>query len=154
MASKGLILAGAALAATMATPAMAQGSIEDCRSIADSAKRLACYDALSGQSRQAQPVPESDEARVERQTQQFGLTEQQKAPEDRKEVERVTAAITGISGSRITLDNGMVWRVTDGSKLLDWAREGQVATVKQGFLSGYRMTVEGVRGLAVVERIR
>lgn len=147
MANRGILTAGAVLVALQVSPAVAASKLDKCRQIADPAARLSCYDAISGRLEQ-----ETSEERVERQTRQFGLSEQRKAPEERKEVEHVSARISSVGGGRVTLDNGMVWKVTDGSGLLGWVREGQMATIRQGLFSGYRMTIDGVTGKAVVVR--
>jgi hypothetical protein len=148
MASKRVWAVGV-LAATLTGPAAAASQLEKCREIAEPSARLACYDSVSGAA-----APEDPDERVDRQTRQFGLTEQQKAPEDRKEVEQVSAKITAVGGGRVTLENGMVWKVTDGSRMTEWLLKGQVATIRQGLFSGYRMTVDGVTGKAVVVRMQ
>lgn len=141
---------GCAMLLTLQAPfAHAGSAIEACREIADPSERLACYDAEAGR-----PPEETPEARVERQTRQFGLAERQKAPEERKEVETVSGTIVSVGTSRVTLDNGMVWKITDGGNLLQWLQEGQVATIERGIFSGYRMTVKGVNGKAVVTRLQ
>lgn len=149
MANRAILTAGAILVASQVSPALAASKLENCREIADPAARLSCYDSISGRVEQ-----ETHKERIERQTRHFGLSEQQKAPEERKEVEHVSARIASIGGGRVQLDNGMVWRVADGSDLLGWVREGQLATIRQGLFSGYRMTVDGVTGKAVVVRMQ
>lgn len=149
MANKHMWVVGTMLLVLQAPSAGAASKLGKCREIAESAARLACYDTVSGRADQ-----ETNEERVERQIRQFGLTELQKAPEERKEVEQVSAKIASVGGGRVTLDNGMVWKVTDGRSLLGWVQEGQVITIRRGLFSGYRMTVDGVTGKAVVVRMQ
>ena len=114
MSKKLIIAVGAMMAVLHSAPAFAEEDLNACRKITDPAKRLECYDSLSN-------VPaETPEARVERQTENFGLTERQKAPENRKEVGEITGRIAALAGSQLTLDNGMVWKITDGGRLRDW----------------------------------
>lgn len=147
MANKHVWTVGMVLVAMQAAPAAGAENLKKCREISEPSARLACYDSLS-----APGDPETPDRRIERQTRQFGLNEQQKAPEERKEVEQVSAKIASVGGGRVTLDNGMVWKVTDGSRMINWLREGQIATIRPGLFSGYRMTVVGVTGKAVVVR--
>ena len=148
MAYRYIFTAGAMLVALQVSAAEAS-DLSGCKEISEPSARLACYDSLAGGV-----VEESHDTRIQRQTRQFGLSEQQKAPEERKEVERISAKILSAGGRRVTLDNGMVWKVTDGEDLLGWVREGQMATIRKGLFSGYRMTVDGVTGKAVVDRVQ
>jgi hypothetical protein len=120
-------------------------TLRSCQEIGDSAQRLACFDALAAGGKKVS---------TERRVKQFGLNERSKAPEDRKEVGQVSAAVVSAHGSQVQLDNQMVWRVVDNADLVGWIRPGQKATVKPGLLSGYRMQVDGVRGIMVVTRVR
>lgn len=148
MSKKRIIAVGAMMAVLHSAPAFAEEDLNACRKITDPAKRLECYDSLSN-------VPaETSEARVERQTENFGLTERQKAPENRKEVGEITGRIAALAGSQLTLDNGMVWKITDGGRLRDWLQVGQLATISQGLLSGYRLQVQEAKGIAVVKRVQ
>lgn len=121
-----------------------EDTVASCRRVGDAVKRLACYDAIADRDLESTKV---------RQQKQFGLTERQKAPEDRKEADSITASVASASGLRIALDNGMVWRVVDNQRAADWVQKGRKVTVERGLLSGYRMNVEGVNGTMVVERM-
>ncbi|KMS60451.1 hypothetical protein V474_00865 [Novosphingobium barchaimii LL02] len=143
------IAAVALVLAFAATPAMAADKLEKCVSVIGATQRLACYDALAGRAADETPQQTAD-----RQTRQFGLAEKQKAPQDRKEVEQIDSKVSSVSGTRIVLENGMSWKVEDGGHFLEWVRPGQVATVKKGLMSGYRMMVDGLNGKAVVTRLR
>ncbi|TCM19444.1 hypothetical protein EDF56_10380 [Novosphingobium sp. PhB165] len=146
------IAAGLVLTMLGASPALAASPLESCRAIGDAAQRLACYDAIpiKGQKAAAPADPVAS----------FGLTETQKQKVAREQpdvpapVEDVTSKIAVLSATQVTFDNGMVWKVTDGSDILTWARIGQEATVKRGTLGGYRLTIQKVNRLAVVTRVQ
>jgi hypothetical protein len=142
----GVVSAVGVLLITGSAGAAAQErTLRFCQQIGDATQRLACFDGLAAGEKKAT---------TERQVKQFGLNERSKEPEDRKEVGQVTAAIVSIQGSQVQLDNDMVWRVVDNADLVGWIRPGQKAMVKPGLLSGYRMQVDGVRGIMVVTRVR
>jgi len=146
------IAAGLVLAMLGASPALAAAPLETCRAIGDSVQRLACYDAIpvKGQKETAPADPMAS----------FGLTETQKRqkvareqPDKPAPTEDVTSKIAMLSATQVTFDNGMVWKVTDGSDILTWARIGQEATVKRGTLGGFRLTIKKVSRMAVVARV-
>jgi hypothetical protein len=121
----------------------AAAASENCRAIQDPAKRLACYDAREDQKH---------EDKVAHQKADFGLSEKQKAPEDRNEVAEVSGKIVRVAGSRIYLADGAVWTFAHDSRLIDWIRPGQQVTIKRGLVGGYRATVSGVNGREAVTR--
>jgi hypothetical protein len=123
----------------------AAAASQNCRAIQDPAKRLACYDAREDQKH---------EDKVAHQKADFGLSEEQKAPEDRNAVAEVSGKIVRVNGSRIYLANGAVWAFAHDSRLIDWVRPGQQVTIKRGLVGGYRATVSGVNGREAVTRIQ
>jgi hypothetical protein len=134
--------------AVQAQVAVAAPSLEQCRALQDAQARLACYDALSGPSVPLDPV-----ARKEEQKKNFGLSERQKAPEERNEVEEVQGKISEVSGSTFVLDNGQQWRVTSTRNIHDRLRPGQAARIERGTMSGNRLHIEGMTGMETVRRI-
>jgi hypothetical protein len=133
----------AVVAALMPHPAAAAN--ENCRAIQDPMRRLACYDAREDQKK---------EDRTARQKASFGLSEARKAPEDRNEVDAVSAKIAQVNGTRIVLDNGAVWEFGHDSHMAFWLRPGQAVTIKRGLVGGYRASVDGVNGREAVTRVR
>ena len=154
-------IGGMALAALFSTgqPANAQESngsqqIDECRSIKDRDARLACYDALPvtaaspGTATRRRDMPKDD----------FGLSERRMRSE-RATAQSVDSTIEALrisdGGEReLTLANGQVWTVTSDGRLGKWLEPGQTAHISSGFMSGYRLRIDGVKGIAVVHRVR
>jgi hypothetical protein len=129
-------------------PHAAAAANENCRAVADATQRLACYDAREDQK------GKRGEEKIARQKASFGLTEKQKEPEDRNEVEAVSGQIERVSGTRIYLADGAVWAFARDSRIINWIRPGQAVTIKKGLVGGYRATVDGVNGREAVTRVR
>lgn len=145
------IAEGLVLAMLGASPALAASPLETCRAIGDSAQRLACYDAIPIKGQKEVPAdPMASFGLSETQKQQKAAREQ---PDKPALVDDVTSKIAMLSATQVTFENGMVWKVTDGSDILTWARIGQEATVKRGTLGGYRLTIKKVSRIAVVARV-
>lgn len=132
-----------------------------CRATKDSTARLACYDALPvapspspgsaapGAARPTTPAspPGNDPAR-------FGLPLTQ-APAPLESIEsRVAGHFDGwYPGTRIRLENGQVWQVTDGtSRFADLERPK--VTVKRGALGSFFLDIDGVNPAPRVRRVQ
>ena len=168
-----LVLAGAPTVEAATDEALA-----GCRAIKDSAARLACYDGLplastpaargapaAGAGKPPSPAappaavappvvaappvavaPQNDPAR-------FGLpATRQPAPIESIE-SRVDGHFAGwYPGTRIRLENGQVWQVTDGtSRFADVDRPK--VTVKRGALGSFFLDIEGVNPAPRVRRV-
>lgn len=133
-----------------------------CRTTVDAAARLACYDALpAGPLAAAAPasaVPAGataanrPAASVTGLESQFGLA----TPADR--VTEIATRFEGLfegwrSGDRITLANGQVWQVTDGSSAVYNLRSPRV-TIRRGSMGQFVLDVEGAKKLATVRRVQ
>ncbi|MCE4539163.1 hypothetical protein LXT12_18075 [Pelomonas sp. P7] len=142
-----IVLSAAAL---LPAPVLAQDSLQGCRALADTARRLACYDTLADAARPAvallpasAPSPEAA----------FGL------PESRRpdSIDAVRSAVgPHFAGwgpnSRIRLDNGQVWQVVDGSSVV--VSEGaRAVTVKRGALGSFLLDIEGLKTSPRVRRV-
>ncbi|WP_156457637.1 hypothetical protein [Altererythrobacter sp. Root672] len=142
--------------AVQGAAAWAAPTVEECRVIPDREKRLDCYDQIPV----ATPVNPA-QAATDRQAEQernFGLAESAKPQEERAEAAEVTAKIVSVrdgrSGKIIELDNGHEWQITSNGNLQRWLKPDQVATIKRGMLSGYRLTIEGVTGSETLRRLQ
>jgi hypothetical protein len=131
-----------------------------CRSIAEPAERLECYDSLTA------PTAESTAAAMETPTGQdrsveadadFGL------PDFDASDETLTAGVATIEFDRfdrvqITLDNGQVWKQLDSDRRrvqIDRRSPPSSATVESGAFGSYRMTLEPSRSRSFkVKRLR
>ncbi|MBO9519304.1 MAG: hypothetical protein J7493_14670 [Porphyrobacter sp.] len=155
MTKRWIVVTGAAVLAAQGAMASAAPTVEECRPIPDREQRLNCYDQIPV----ATPVNPA-QAAAERQAEQernFGLAESAKPQAERAEAEAVTAKIVGIrdgrSGKIVELENGQEWQIASNGNLQRWLRADQVATIKRGMLSGYRLTVDGVTGTETVRRL-
>lgn len=150
------------LSIALAGPAFGQDdALQRCRSVTESAARLACYDALAdAAARQRTPVapapapvtasaaPASKGADAG-----FGLAEQRRPGT----VESVTSAVgASFAGwgpnSRIRLENGQVWQVIDGTSVVlpEGARK---VSVKRGALGSFYLDFEGLKTSPRVRRV-
>jgi hypothetical protein len=134
------------LAGVCADPA----EIDRCRTIADAAQRLACFDR--GAAAPA-PVPQP-------RTEDFG-----KPPPQISEAPPVSAvsarlrefARTARGRAVFVLDNGQTWRQIDGdtsSVPEPAAGESPRVTVERGILDSYNLMIEGRAGMVKVRRLQ
>jgi hypothetical protein len=125
-----------------ATAWASEATLQQCRGIADSSARLACYDALplpttsaaGADSRAAPartPVPETPG--------QFGLTREAVAPV--VELSTIESTIPGhfdgwYPNRRVRLANGQVWQVADGTTRL-YELDSPKVTIRRGVLGAF-----------------
>ncbi len=115
-------------------------ALRRCRALADSAARLACYDAIA--------VPATAGGLP---AERFGLTEEP-SPVDRIE-SRIEGRFEGWGPrGRLRLANGQIWQVVDDSRGVYWLDSPRVV-VRRGALGSYVLEIEGVRTLVRVRRI-
>jgi hypothetical protein len=165
------------LALTVVLPVLQPGAasaddagLRQCRGIADSAKRLACYDALAlpavdapppaRADAAAKPAPPQQEAKPETKStgssllSLFGL--EHKAPKE--QLDSIESTIPGhFEGwgprSKITLANGQVWQVIEDHELY-MNRDNPKVTIRRGALGVFYMDIEGDNRSPKVTRIR
>lgn len=150
------------------TSLMAQDDgLRRCRAIQDPAARLACYDALvpaqpaslpssrgpiPGPATQA-PAP-TREAALASPVERFGL-EHKASPE---RADRIESYIPGTfhgwgPNSEITLANGQVWKVVDGSTMASVWQNPKVH-IRRGSFGSFFLDMEGETRSARVRRIK
>lgn len=61
--------------------------------------------------------------------------------------------LTPLGRAIVTLNNGQVWRQTDGDGTKFRGKAGEAITIERGFLNSYNLIVEGRSGLIKVRRI-
>lgn len=161
------LLAGLACLSAPATAA--EPSLTTCRTIADDAQRLRCYDAIvvapapAARAPSAAPAtaapaapaatqpPPSPEAR-------FGLPARPAPAAPPAEPESIESAIAGrfegwTPRGRLTLANGQVWEIVDGSQgTYDLA--SPKVKITRGSFGGFFLSVEGVGQTPRVRRVR
>ena len=178
MTSRTFLAAGGALAATLlcaaaagaqtpAKPAVTPGlqAVFDCRKLADSAARLACFEQSVGRLESALTarevmVVDREQARAARR-EAFGFSLPSLNIFDRvqggDELEELTLTVESASqdGGRWTvrMTNGQVWRQTQATPGYLRIRSGSKAELRRGLLGSYFMKVDGRPGIRA-ERVR
>lgn len=164
---RSMALAGAALTLVLAPPALAQDKraaqfqkMLDCRTVADSTARLACYDAAAGALDQAEKagdivVVDRDQARAARR-QAFGFSlpslSMFERGETKEELENLsTVAKRAYRGGdnkwRVELEDGAVWAQTDNEPLPRGAKAGSKIELRTTTMGGYFMKIDGQRAV-------
>jgi hypothetical protein len=144
-------------------PAVFQAVI-DCRGIADSGARLACYDAKVATLADAQKSDDlfvASKAQVrEARRGLFGLSlpritifgGDDDDPEDKLQIKEIDAVLSGVGGGTgrwvLTLDDGATWIQTDGA-FIKTPKPGAKVHIKRGALGSYMANVNGGLGFKV-----
>ena len=134
-------------------------ALSACRSITESAARLACYDAAAGRLDEAEKTGEivvvdrKQAGEVRRQAFGFALPslalfDKAEGAEKIDRVESVLkAARQGADGKWILqLENGAVWRQTDADGPARTPRLGMTVTVRAASMGSYLVSVDGQAG--------
>jgi len=126
-----------------------------CRSLADAAQRLACYDAMpvGAASVTAASAPPTARAPEQR----FGIKQQQVKEAEPEQIESSIAGdFDGWSGNTtIKLANGQVWRITDGSQAVLPRMHNPKVRIKRGLFGGaFFFQVDGQNSTARVRRVQ
>ena len=137
-----LLLSGAALADDAA--------LLRCRDIADASKRLACYDALVVPGGQAGSVRN----RPQQSSEQFGMG----GREAKSELDAIESRIPGRfegwdPGSRIRLENGQIWQITDDSSRY-FNLDNPRVTIRRGAFGAFYLEVGSSHWSARVRRVQ
>ncbi len=152
-----------------ALPALAsEAALRQCRSIADGAKRLACYDALplgsaaavaatpmaaAPTAAPATPATPATPAAPAKPAEQFGLRAPSSAAAETLESE-ITGAFEGWQANQqLRLANGQIWRIADGSSAF-YALQNPKVRIRRGVLGAFYMEIEGVNQAPRVVRLR
>lgn len=142
----------------LATPALAQDDdpYSACVAMQDDAARLACFDRTYQTQRIVVAEREVEEKRVEEEV--FGFREADAALERGDETAltaTVSEVLRGSTRSQVLLmDNGQLWRETDGSTLRNRIRDGWTATITRHWSGAYEMRFDGRSGYLRVTRMR
>jgi hypothetical protein len=138
-----------------ATALADDGGLLRCRGLTDAAARLACYDALPLPSVVAKSTPAAAVSPAAPQTPaQFGLeSKAYKAGLDSIE-SRIVGRFEGWNASsRIKLENGQVWQVSDdSSRYLDLNNPRIV--VRRGALGAFYLEIDGTNHSPKVKRLQ
>ena len=157
-----LLCAAAAPAKDKAPPPQAWQDMVKCRQIADSAARLACFDAQVAKLEQAASNGDlvlADRESVRKTRRGLfgfsilggGLLGDDKNAEEISEIDTTISSARqfGYGAWRITLADGSVWEQTDDAKLLFDPRSGNKVHLYKGPLGIYRANIDGQRAIKV-----
>jgi hypothetical protein len=150
-----------------AAPAALEQAVFACRTLADEARRLACYDAMPVLSAPMGAITPSVASKPKAQgapptattatapSQSFGLPA---AIAPAQPANRVSARLQGSfgewsAGTRFVLDNGQVWQVVDGQGA-GYALNQPRITIERGLLGSFFATVDGVSASIKVRRLQ
>ncbi len=132
------------------------GGMVRCRGLTDAAARLACYDALPLPSVAVKSAPASVAVSpIAPQTPaQFGLESKAYKTELDSVQSRIVGRFEGWNaGSRIKLENGQVWQISDDtSRFLDLNNPKIV--VRRGVLGAFYLEIEGTNHSPKVRRLQ
>lgn len=144
----------------------------DCRAIADTAERLACYDARVTALQTAETardirVVDREQVR-EAQRGLFGISlagigrifgggdgdGDEDSADDNEVIQQIEAILSAVANNGLgkwvyTLDNGQVWIQTDGTISGRSPRSGQHVVIRRGLLGSFTLTVEDRPGTRV-----
>lgn len=163
-----LFLGGVALAAAAAAsgapkrtlPPVVQ-ELAACRTLADDAARLKCYDAAAAALARAAEsgdvvlVDREDVRKTRRSLFGFNVPKlpffsgDESASEQRDEITAKIAGAHSIGNGKwsIRLDDGAVWETTESKAAVRAPRPGNEVTIKRGSLGGYFLRISGQRTL-------
>lgn len=148
-----MLVSGAALADDAA--------LQKCRAMTDASARLRCYDAIplaagavpaAAPAAKAAPVATATAAEKN-----FGIEQVKKTTDDApKSVE--STIVGNFDGwgpnSRITLANGQVWRIVDGSDAVLTPMQNPKARIERNMFGTMFLHVEGSNSSAKVRRVQ
>ena len=134
-----------------------------CRTLPDTAQRLACYDAMPVGAAPAAPSAAAATAAAvapvrapQAPEQQFGIERKAKEAEPDQIESSIAGDFDGWSGNTtIKLANGQVWRITDGSQAVLPPMHNPKVRIKRGLFGGaFFFQVEGQNSTARVRRVQ
>lgn len=128
-------------------------AVLQCRSLADSAQRLACYDAMPVG---AAPVAAAAAPTAQAQEQRSGIAQQAREAEPDRIDSSIAGDFDGWSGNTtLKLANGQVWRIVDGSQAVLPRMHNPKVRIKRGLFGGaHFFQVEGQNSTARVRRVQ
>lgn len=131
-----------------------------CRTLPDTAQRLACYDAMPVGAAPALATTAAPAAAAPRAAQapeqQFGIERKAKEAEPDQIESSIAGDFDGWSGNTtIKLANGQVWRITDGSQAVLPRMHNPKVRIKRGLFGGaFFFQVDGQNSTARVRRVQ
>lgn len=129
-----------------------------CRTLPDTAQRLACYDAMPVGAAPAVATATAATAPRAAQApeQQFGIEHKAKEAEPDQIESSIAGDFDGWSGNTtIKLTNGQVWRITDGSQAVLPLMHNPKVRIKRGlFGAAFFFQVDGQNSTARVRRVQ
>jgi hypothetical protein len=147
------------MGSVMAPAAWADNAaLQRCRDLRDGAARLACYDAIPVG---AAPAPQASQPAVPATVAPaatFGLESRQAPPNAPARLEAIESAIDGsfdgwLPRSQLTLTNGQVWEIADGSQAA-YRLQSPKVKITRGVSSSFFIAIDGVAQTPRVRRVK
>jgi hypothetical protein len=151
-----LLLLPVILAPATAFAGPADDAILGCRTQADTAARLACYDAIQVHARPAAAPVATAAVPARPAEQNFGMEAVRRKEEQPRSIESSVAGdFEGWGpGSQIRLANGQVWRIIDGSEAVLPRTKNPKVTIERNVFGTLFLKVEGSNNSAKVRRVQ
>lgn len=160
-AGAALLWAGTAAAQVAPREADALGALASCRTVADSARRLACFDSAAAsllkarEAGEVQVVNRTELREVRRNLFGFSLPrlpffkgdKSQEEADDKLETRVTSWRPIGYGKYRIVVEGGAVWETTEASDAVDPPVQGQPLSIRKGALGSYVLKINNQRGL-------
>ncbi|MCY4746036.1 hypothetical protein NYO99_13705 [Pelomonas sp. UHG3] len=140
-----------ALLGSLGTAHAQDTELQRCRGLAEGSARLACYDTLAD-SRASRTRPMvAAEAMPARQAERFGL------PARETTAQEVHSSVgTEFAGwgpnQAVTLANGQVWQIADGSSA-SLPKGARKVVVRRSLFGSYRLEIDGLNTAPQVRRL-
>jgi hypothetical protein len=170
MASIGVATLAVARPKTPEVPAgraQAYETLVKCRSIADDAARLRCFDQAAAALQQAaerRDIVIIDREQVQQTRRSLFGIEGLRVPffghgdekgEEVSQIDGVIASASQVSYGRwmVRLEDGSIWLQVDDNAIAVWPKAGQKVVVKRAALGSYMMRVNGQPGVRVKRQL-
>lgn len=162
LASALLITPASAKERAPAPPSPLVGALEACRSVADAAQRLACFDKAAAnllaatQSGEVSVVDRGQLRQARKSLFGFGMPKlpffsgDRSADEASDEIKSTIRSARAIGNGKFRIviaDGDAVWETTESFTTFDDPEPGQEIVIKRGPLGSYMLKVDGQRGV-------
>lgn len=140
-------------------------ALQKCRAVTDASARLRCYDAIplattpAGRpAATAVPMPAPAAKAAPAAEQNFGIEQVKKKTEEEQPKSIESTIVGNFDGwgpnSRITLANGQVWRIIDGSEAVLTPMQNPKVRIERNLFGTIFLRVEGTNNSAKVRRVQ
>ncbi len=133
-------------------------AILKCRTLTDNTARLTCYDGINASptapSTSGKTASTTGVANTTNPADDFGLEAQTPSAQLKRVESRIKGLFNGWEGNAwITLENGQVWQVNDGTSRYLYLQDPKVS-VERGPLGVFHLFIEGTNHAPRVKRVK